>query len=165
MTQRRVYSTPISSLNLEKCGPTLETDHLHNFHTHDCLRTPVTRGTLTLSMSYRPILECVQQRRTAVRYWLRLPVLFYWSDGIEHAGAGFTNNVSLDGALISTSKCPPVGSQIRIEVLIPSPDQSGEELRVECIGTVTRVVEQLGCRVFGVQGRFDDDHITRQVFE
>ena len=80
---------------------------------------------------------------------------------MEHTEGGFTFDVALDGALIFSSKCPPLGADIRIEVLIPSPDRSGEELRIECTGTVTRTAEQAGC--FGVNGKFDDDHITRQV--
>ncbi len=99
------------------------------------------------------------QRRAAVRYRLRLPVIFHWNDGTEHTGGGFTNDVSVDGALIFSSKCPPLGSDIRIEVLFPSPDQSGEELRIDCISKVTRVAEPAGC--FGVQGTFDDDHLIR----
>jgi hypothetical protein len=102
------------------------------------------------------------ERRAAVRYRLRLPVIFHWNDGNEHTGGGFTNDVALDGALIFSSKCPPVGSDIRIEVLVPSPDLSGEELCIECVGKVTRVAEQAGC--FGVHGTFDDDHLTRHVF-
>jgi hypothetical protein len=80
---------------------------------------------------------------------------------VEHTQGGFTCDVSLGGALIFSSKCPPAGSDILIEVLLPSPDQSDEELRIECLGRVTRVPAQAGC--FGVQGRFDDDHLTRHV--
>ncbi len=105
-------------------------------------------------------IKMIPERRTEVRYKLRLPVLFHWNDGKEQMEGGFTCDVALDGALIFSSRCPPIGSDVRIEVLIPSPD-SGVELRVQCIGKVTRVVEESGC--FGVQGMFDDDHLTRQV--
>jgi hypothetical protein len=107
------------------------------------------------------VVEPTLQRRAAVRYRLRLPVIFHWNDGIEHTQGGFTNDVSLDGALIFSMHCPPFGMEIRIEILIPSPDESGEDLRIECIGKVTRVAQQAGC--FGVQGMFDDDHLTRRV--
>ena len=56
---------------------------------------------------------------------------------MEHTEGGFTTDVALDGALILSSKCPPIGVDIRIEVLIPSPDQSAEEIRIECMGKVT----------------------------
>lgn len=136
-----------------------------NFQTFSGLRRTAARHMLTLLMNLVPILEHGLQRRTATRYKLRLPVIFYWDEGEEHTGAGFTIDVALDGALISSSKCPPVGASVRIEVLIPSPGQSDEELRIECIGKVTRVVEQVGCRLFGVHGSFDDDHLTRRAFE
>jgi hypothetical protein len=103
------------------------------------------------------------QRRNAVRYKLQLPVIFHWNDGTEHTEGGFTSDVALDGTLILSSKCPPIGSQVRIELLIPSPDKSGEEVRIECLGRVTRVVDEPGCSAFGVQGTFDDDHLTRQI--
>lgn len=102
------------------------------------------------------------QRRVAVRYKLRLPVIFSWNDGQEHTGGGFTSDVSLDGALILSGKCPPSGSSIRLEILLPSPDYSGEELKIECTGEVTRVEERAGHVAFGVHCVFDDDHLTRQ---
>lgn len=110
-----------------------------------------------------PTIERNLQRRAAVRYKLQLPVIFYWNDGAEHAGVGFTSDVALDGALIMASKCPPVGADVRIEILLPSPDRSGEELRIECVGKVTRVTDQPGSSAFGVHGIFDDDHLTRHV--
>ena len=105
--------------------------------------------------------EPALQRRASVRYKLRLPVIFHWNDGKERTEGGFTNDVALDGALIFSTKCPPIGSDIRIEILLPSPGQSGEELRIECVGKVTRVADQAGC--FGVHGVFDDDHLTRHA--
>jgi hypothetical protein len=98
-----------------------------------------------------------------MRYKLRLPVIFHWYDGAEHTEGGFTTDVALDGALILSSRCPPVGANIRIEVLIPSPDQSAEEIRVECLGKVTRVADHLGSSFFGVRGKFNDDHLTRHA--
>ena len=113
------------------------------------------------TMSPGPILERNLLRRGAVRYKLQLPVIFHWIDAIEHTEGGFTSDVALDGALIISSRCPPVGANIRIEILLPSPDHSGEEFRIECIGQVTRVQEQHGASYFGVHGTFDDDHLSR----
>jgi hypothetical protein len=100
------------------------------------------------------------EHRNAMRYRLRLPVIFHWNDGMERTEGGFTSDVALDGALICSSKCPPVGADVRIEVLIPSPDLSPGEIRIECIGKVTRVWEQTGAAYFGVQGMFNDDQLT-----
>ena len=98
-----------------------------------------------------------------MRYKLRLPVIFHWNDGADRTEGGFTCDVAVDGALIFSSKCPPVGADVRIEVLLPSPDQSAEQIRVECIGTVKRIWEQPGSVYFGVHGTFNDDHLTRHV--
>lgn len=99
-----------------------------------------------------------------MRYRLRLPVIFHWNDGTEQTGGGFTTDVALDGALILSSQCPPVGADVRIEVLIPSPEQTAGEIRIECMGKVTRVAEHPGSGYFGVRGSFNDDHLTRHVF-
>jgi len=101
------------------------------------------------------------QRRAATRYKLHLPVIFRWSNGTDHTEGGFTWDVALDGAQILSTKCPPVGVDIRIEVVIPSPDQNCIELRIECAGRVTRVVNQAGYSAFVVRGMFEDDHLTR----
>jgi hypothetical protein len=112
-------------------------------------------------MAHGCVLDPTTQRRSAVRYRLRLPVIFHWVDETEHTEGGFTYDVAVDGALILSSRCPPVGVDVRIEVLIPAPDDSTEEIRIECVGKVTRVTQRLAS--FGVSGRFDDDQLTRQV--
>ena len=108
--------------------------------------------------------EITPERRSAVRYRLHLPVIFHWNDGGEFTEGGFTYDVALDGALICSTRCPPIGCDVRIEVLIPSPDQRSEQLRIQCVGKVTRaVVSQGNCGSFGVRGFFNDDYITRQI--
>ena len=108
-------------------------------------------------------MKLFSQRRTSVRYRLRLPVIFHWYDGGEHTEGGFTTDVALDGAFIRSKRLPPAGSEVRIEVLIPSPYEAGDELRIHCTGKVTRVVNQGGYSGFGVVGDFDDDDLTQQV--
>jgi len=108
-------------------------------------------------------MEFYPQRRAAVRYKLRLPVIFHWYDGVEHTEGGFTSDVALDGAFIRSKKFPPAGSEVRIEVLIPPPYETGDEVRIHCVGKVTRVVNQGGFSGFGVVGDFDDEDLTQQV--
>jgi hypothetical protein len=108
-------------------------------------------------------MEFISQRRAAVRYKLRLPVIFHWYDGGERTEGGFTSDVALDGAFIRSKRFPPAGSEVRIEVLIPPPYETGDEVRIHCIGRVTRVVNQDGFSGFGVVGDFDDDDLTLQV--
>jgi hypothetical protein len=100
--------------------------------------------------------EQALQRRAAVRHKLRLPVVFHWNDGVEHTGDGFTVDIALDGAFIRSSMCPPVGSNVRIEVLVPSPDGKAGEKRIESSGTVTRIVGEADSKGFGIQGVLDD---------
>lgn len=126
--------------------------------------------TLALSMKLLSLIardtqrEITLRRRSAARYGLHLPVIFHWNDGGEFTEGGFTYDVALDGALICSARCPPIGCDVRIEVLIPSPDQTGEHLRIQCVGKVTRAVVGDDNRSrFGVRGFFDDDHITRQI--
>ena len=104
-----------------------------------------------------------KRRRAAVRYSLRLPVIFRWNDGTDHTEGGFTRDVALDGVFIVSSKCPPVGAEVRIEVLFPSPNEPSGELRIECTGKVTRIETSFKGAGFGVEGRFDDKHLTQYV--
>ena len=101
-----------------------------------------------------------RDRRTAVRYKLQLPVIFHWNEGGDCTGGGFTSDVALDGALINSSMCPPVGTDVLVEVLLLSPVMGGQEMRIQCTGKVTRVVDQGDYMSFGVRGDFDDDHLS-----
>jgi hypothetical protein len=104
------------------------------------------------------------KHRTAVRYRLQLPVIFRWTEGSEEQrGAGFTCDIGVDGALIQSPVCPPLGSAIQIEVLIPSPDAGKEQLRVQCSGEVTLVFHASGSNSFSVKGLFDDRHIISEA--
>jgi PilZ domain len=114
-------------------------------------------------MQSNTLIELEVQRRSSVRYRLSLPVIFHWSDGGEFTEGGFTYDVALNGALICSTKCPPVGTDVRIEVLVPSPADSSEQLRIQCVGRVTRAITEGGQCTFGVKGWFDDNHIVRQI--
>jgi PilZ domain-containing protein len=99
-----------------------------------------------------------------VRYKLRLPVIFHWNDGSDHTEGGFTVDIALDGALIASNTFPPIGADVRIEVLVPSPGKDQMQIRIECNGKVTRVAGTNGTNYFGVRGIFDDDQLTRQFY-
>lgn len=100
-------------------------------------------------------------RRSAVRFRCQLPVIFSWQAEGQHSGAGFTCEVALDGAFIQSAVSPPVGCDISVEILVPSPNEIGKQLRVQCTGRVNHVVRQSGGYSFGVTGFFND-HITHQ---
>ncbi len=75
-------------------------------------------------------------------------------------GGGFTSDVARDGALISCSKSPPVGAQVRIELLLPAPDHVSEDLLLQCTGKVIRVLDIQGRITFDVRGTFDEAKLT-----
>jgi hypothetical protein len=118
---------------------------------------------LASHMSSLSIIDRGTQRRSTARYRLHLPVIFHWNDGGECTAGGFTYDVALNGALISSTKCPPIGCDIRIEVLVPSPSSESEQLRIQCVGKVIRAVTEGDSCSFGVRGLFDDDNIKRLI--
>jgi len=106
-----------------------------------------------------PILEIVSQHRRAIRYKLKLPVLFHWNDGAEHVAGGFTSDVALDGVLILSSTCPPIGCEVRIEILTVAAKRYGsnvlEELPVWLISIDAPLLEFMGClTTIILRGRF-----------
>lgn len=111
-------------------------------------------------MTHRSSLQ-IMGRRPAVRYNLQLPVVFRWSDGTEHAGAGFTTDVSLDGVHVVSYGCPPVGAEVHLEVLVPPLYPLSDELLIECCGKVNEISPESGRISFRVLGKFDDAHLTR----
>ena len=85
-----------------------------NFQTAGILSLDLKSRSLTSCMGIAQMLKPPLQRRTAVRYKLRLPVIFHWNDGFEHTSGGFTSDVSLEGALILSKESPPVGARASI---------------------------------------------------
>ncbi len=111
------------------------------------------------------IVKRLFQHRSATRYKLRLPVIFHWSEGGEHTSGGFTSDVALDGALIWSRECPPVGSEVRVEILLPSPETAHEQIRIFCTGKVIHSSKRMGYSEFGFHGVFQDDQLTSHVLD
>jgi hypothetical protein len=103
------------------------------------------------------------ERRSATRYKLQLPVIFHWEDGEPHTDGGFTYDVSLDGVLVQSKTCPSLGAAIWVEVLLPPSGTQRLGLRIQCSGTVTRVLNNSGAMAFGVEGDFDAAHLSSGV--
>ncbi len=93
--------------------------------------------------------------RAVAHYNLQLPVIFEWSDETNHVNGGFTKDIARDSAFILSDKCPPLGSDVRMKILFPSPVESGA-LYIECTGKVDRISDGRGCRGFRFHGWFDD---------
>jgi hypothetical protein len=86
-----------------------------------------------ISALYSPIEMTVRarDRRNARRYVVALPL--EWSQG-----RGLTRNVSESGVYFETNKTAPIGSAIRMSMVLGQADPEGR-FRVECEGEVLRV--------------------------
>jgi len=80
------------------------------------------------------------QLRQYARFTLRVPVVFAWRDEDgEHAGRGFTSNISAGGIFIVSSICPPMASIVHCEMPLPSPNgETVEEFEGTASGSVIR---------------------------
>ena len=97
------------------------------------------------------------ERRNFVRYSLRLPTVFKWVDllGEQQLGAGFTRDISPEGAFIFSSDAPAEGAEFSMEILLPSLDElSVPGLRLQAKGRVIRVELENQDPGFAVSGRF-----------
>jgi hypothetical protein len=106
-----------------------------------------------------PRLEIVRpspERRSAARYKLHLPVVFSWADGHARTEDGFTVDVSTEGALVRCQFSPPLGSEVEIDVLVPSPDGNSGSVHLRCLGRVTRSLSHDLNSLFAVSGKFDN---------
>lgn len=97
-----------------------------------------------------------------VRYALRLPVIFHWGEQMNNVEGGFTKDIGRDEAFVLSGNCPPIGTHVRMEVLVPSPDSLPGAIRIECSGKVTHVVREDGYCGFLFHGRFYDGRIREE---
>ena len=110
-------------------------------------------------------------RRSSVRFALRLPVLFQRGEPAagEERGAGFTRDVSTTGAYILCEKeaeRPALDSLLNLQVLIPSLNSASHGLRLTGVATVVRnstANEELGFAVAGELGHEleDGNHVGK----
>src|SRR5579871_241894 len=80
------------------------------------------------------------ERRKAIRYRMRTPVIFRWS-GPDHErfqGEGVTRDMSVAGVFVLTDTCPPPDAAIQMEVLLPFLD-GPSNARLKSQMTVLRV--------------------------
>jgi hypothetical protein len=94
-------------------------------------------------MSGSHAMGTVVERRTAVRYQLRAPVIFKSvDDEIAMPGAGFVKDISTAGVFVTCPRPLPAGVSIEIEILLP-PFETHDatydsKLVVRYIGSVVR---------------------------
>ena len=85
----------------------------------------------------------VVQSRKALRFPMRVPVIFRWIDEQGHTsqGAGFTRDISTAGLFVYSATPPPADAAVNLEVLLPL-HEGGQGTRLEGPGRVVRVEGQ-----------------------
>jgi hypothetical protein len=101
------------------------------------------------------------ERRSPARFRLLFPVVFHWNEeSKEYSGVGYTRNIGLGGIYIVTSYCPPVGSRIRIDVVVPAFDRSPKEILFRHTGQVVRIQPTEALLGFAVAGEFENETLA-----
>lgn len=103
------------------------------------------------------------ERRNFRRFSLLLPVLFRWTNGSEHYDVGEGANVGLGGIFIFSTKCPSVGTQVEVEFSVPAFDRMTREVRLRCLGQVSRLEACGQVSGFAVTGRIEGEHKEEQL--
>jgi hypothetical protein len=82
----------------------------------------------------------VAERRTALRYPLRLPVVFSWQDenGRVQGGDGYSRDLGSRGIYVYSEVVPPLGVSVEMNVFLPRPEHSARPSEIHAIGRVVR---------------------------
>jgi PilZ domain len=86
----------------------------------------------------------VAERRTALRYPLKLPVVFSWQDdtGRVHGCDGYCRDLGSRGIYVSAQLVPPLGASVEMNVFLPRPGHSTRPSEIHAIGRVVRSEQQ-----------------------
>ncbi len=86
----------------------------------------------------------VAERRTALRYPLRLPVVFSWQDdaGRVHGCDGYCRDIGSRGIYVTAQLVPPLGASVEMNVFLPRPGHSTRPSEIHAIGRVVRSEQQ-----------------------
>jgi hypothetical protein len=82
----------------------------------------------------------VAERRTALRYPLRLPVVFSWQDeaGRVQGCDGHSRDLGSRGIYVHAEVVPPLGVAVEMNVFLPRPEHSARPSEIHAIGRVVR---------------------------
>jgi hypothetical protein len=82
----------------------------------------------------------VAERRTALRYPLRLPVVFSWQDesGRVQGCDGYSRDLGSRGIYVQAEVVPPLGVSVEMNVFLPRPEHSARPSEIHAIGRVVR---------------------------
>jgi hypothetical protein len=97
-----------------------------------------------------------------MRFPLDAEVIFWWWDRDENyrKSRGRSRDVSIQGAFIYASTCPPVGATVGLTMFVSASSATGRPVRMETAGRVLRVEKladgSVGFAVLGEQMIFVD---------
>jgi hypothetical protein len=82
----------------------------------------------------------VAERRTALRYPLRLPVVFSWQteDGKIQGCDGYSRDLGSRGIYVYSELVPPLGVSVEMNVFLPRPEHSSRPSEIHAVGRVVR---------------------------
>jgi hypothetical protein len=100
------------------------------------------------------------ERRTRSRFRLVLPVVFHWIEGTERSGVGYCRNIGLGGVFIVAGNCPPVDTEVRIDVVVPTFDPEPKEILFRHSGRAVRIQAYEDLVGFAVAGEFERDNVS-----
>lgn len=86
------------------------------------------------------------EMRRELRYRLDIPTLFSWQNEQRRRlyAEGITRDISVLGAFIVTATCPPMQTQIEVEVVLPSLAGNKSVVRIKGEARVIRVEHRSG---------------------
>jgi PilZ domain len=96
------------------------------------------------------LMSRVAERRTALRYPLRLPVVFSWQDerGRVQGSDGYCRDLGSRGIYVHSGLVPPLGVSVEMNVFLPRPEHSSRPSEIHAIGRVVRseqAASEQGC--------------------
>jgi hypothetical protein len=82
----------------------------------------------------------IAERRTALRYPLRLPVVFSWQDDSGHIQGcdGYSRDLGSRGIYVYAELVPPLGVSVEMNVFLPRPEHSARPSEIHAVGRVVR---------------------------
>lgn len=86
----------------------------------------------------------VAERRTALRYPLRLPVVFSWQDDLGRIQGcdGYSRDLGSRGIYVHSELAPPLGVAVEMNVFLPRPENSARPSEIHAVGRVVRSEQQ-----------------------
>jgi hypothetical protein len=104
------------------------------------------------------------ERRTRSRFHLVFPVVCHWQEETAHSAVGYCRNIGLGGAFIVASICPPIDTEVEIEVVVPVSDPAPGEVLFRHTGRTVRIQRCEDLLGFAVAGEFEHDNaVERRV--